>query len=77
MAKRKYWKRGEKSALAASCGMSRPYLSGILNGTRKVSPAMADTIAKKAAEMGLDLIRIDLLYPEESTNPLLHSRVFN
>lgn len=68
------WKPGQKAELCQRAGCDRSLLSNTLAGRRSMSPKMADRVASQAKIMGLSLTRDDLLYPQESKNPLLRPR---
>jgi transcriptional regulator with XRE-family HTH domain len=56
---------GQKAELARRCGYSRAYVTAVLNGTRSASPRAATNMVHHAAQMGIDLTREQLIYPEE------------
>jgi len=66
-----FWDRGEKTALAKRCDMSPQYLGDILAARKRAYPELAAKIESEAKKMGLFITRMDLMYPGESTNPLL------
>ena len=65
------WKYGQKSELARRSGVQKSYLCDILKGRQRATPENAVTISNEAHKMGLALDRLDLIYPHESTNPLI------
>jgi len=65
------WKHGQKAELARAAGVSPAYLGDILKGRRRATPENAILLSNAAREMGLSLDRLDLIYPHESTNPLI------
>lgn len=67
------WEPGEQAELARRCGISRQWINDLIHGRANAhaSPDLARTIEKEATKMGLALSRTDVLYPEESTNPLI------
>lgn len=65
------WQHGEKAELARRSGVSRHYLIDILAARRRPSPDMAERIENQAVSMGLDLTRMDLLYPKDSDSALM------
>ena len=65
------WKRGQKAELARRSGMAKSYLCDILKGRKRATPENAARISNEAHRMGLALDRMDLIYPYESTNPLI------
>ena len=68
---KKSWGAGQKTKLAAASGVQLSYLVDILRGRRRATPENAATISTQAHLMGLDLDRMDLIYPRESLNPLI------
>lgn len=69
---RQYWRHGNRAELASNAGISRHRLSDILAGRHRPSPDLAERIEIEAAALGLDLSRFDLLYPQDSDNPLMN-----
>ncbi len=67
------WERGEKVALAARADISPQYLSDLLCGRKRALPELGKVIEEKAREMGLYLSKIDLMFPHESSNPLMNT----
>jgi len=65
------WLPGYKTELAKRSGVSLSYLCDVLRGRKRATPENATRIAAEAQSMGLMLERLDLLYPHESTNPLI------
>ena len=70
---RDQWQRGDKAQLAKLADISQPYLQDILTGRRGVSASMAAKIECCAHQLSIGLSRVDLLYPVESTNPLMEA----
>lgn len=62
------WRRGERSALARKLNISPSYLCDILHGRKHAPPSLAKRI--EAATCGR-LSRLDVIYPNESLNPLV------
>jgi len=65
------WAHGEKAELARRCKIGQNNLNDLISGRRGISAELAANIETEAQGMGLALSRLDLLYPHESTNPLL------
>jgi transcriptional regulator with XRE-family HTH domain len=65
------WQHGQKTELAARCGMSLSQLSDILHGRKRATPEAARVIEFQSKGMGLPLSRLDVMYPNESKNPLM------
>ena len=65
------WERGDKVKLARNCNLSKSYICDVLKGRKRATPENATTIANEARKMGKILDRLDLIYPQESTNPLI------
>lgn len=67
------WDHGDKAEIARRARMSASFVTQVFKGKRSVTPASADKISKAAKKTGLKISREDLLYPEESKNPLIMS----
>lgn len=65
------WTHGEKSILARACGISPQYLSDILSARKRALPELAEKIEAESRKMGLYISRNDVMYPHQSTNPLI------
>ncbi len=66
------WKKGQQAELAARCKISRQYLNDVIRGRRRASAPAARNIERESSKMeGIYLSRLDVIYPEESTNPLI------
>lgn len=65
------WQHGQKTELAAHCGVSVQYLSDILHGRKRALPELAERIEQQARRMGIALSRLDVMYPHKSNNPLI------
>ena len=65
------WSYGQKAELARRTGIAPSYLTAILKGSVPVNAKLAKKLSKEAKGLGLKLSRDDLLYPDESENPLL------
>jgi len=65
------WKYGDKQEVAHQAGITPQRLSAILRGTSRPSPELAARIEVAAAQFGITLTRLDLLYPQESANPYM------
>ena len=68
------WRRGEKVALAARCKITPQHLSDLLCGRKRAKPETAESIEEVARAMGLHLSRNDVMYPHDSTNPLMNTK---
>jgi len=68
------WNHGDKRRLAEKVGIPLTHLSDILHQRKGASPALAKRISEASHAMGVPLSRLDLLYPEESCNPLMPSK---
>jgi len=68
---RTMWQHGQKTELAKRCGISLQYLSDILYGRKRALPELAESIERSAVRMGIELSRLDVMYPNESRNPLI------
>ena len=71
--KRLEWKWGEKTLLANRSGISPQYLSDILAGRKGAHPELAIRIEDAARDMGLYISRMDVVFPKESSNPLMNA----
>ncbi len=71
MTLRTNWSHGEKAELARRVGVSPGYISDLLHGVKRALPERAEEIAAHAQAMGLQLNRDDLMFPEQSKNPLM------
>lgn len=58
--------RKDLERLAPLAGTSVGYLLQIKYGNRRPSPKLAKTIELAAAQLGLQISRFDLLYPDEA-----------
>ena len=67
----KKWKLGDLSTVARGAGISRAHLTYVLQGRRGSSAQVAKRISETAIKLGYDLSIYDLLYRNESNNPLL------
>jgi DNA-binding XRE family transcriptional regulator len=67
------WERGQKSRLAERVGVSRQNLCEIIKGRRGATTDLAILIERESAKMGIPISRLDVLYPKESTNPLIEA----
>jgi hypothetical protein len=65
------WKYGDKRKLAALAEISPQYLSDILCGRKSATTSLAPRITAGAEQLGYHLTLLDVLYPEDSTNPLI------
>lgn len=65
------WTRGDKSALAKRAKVHKQYLSDILGGRIQCGRKVAEKLSTAAMDMGLYLTEQDLMFPDESKNPLL------
>lgn len=63
------WHTGEKKKLAEALGIAFPRLSDLLNRKVRCTPELAAHIEKVT---GKQITRMDLLYRDESKNPLLN-----
>jgi len=68
------WQYGEKTILAKRCDISPQYFSDLLCGRRRTLPELGKTIEKNAADMGIHLSMVDMMFPHESSNPLLNAK---
>ena len=69
------WILGQKAELARQCSVSAQYLGDILAKRKRALPELAAKIETAAKAMGLEISRIDVMYPEETENPLLGAHV--
>ena len=65
------WQRGQKSQLAKAVGISLQYLCDIPSGRKRALPELARRIETESSKLGLEIHRLDVLYPEETLNPLI------
>lgn len=65
------WYFGERKRFAHSCGISQQYLNDIIHGRKRALPELAAEMERVAAEYGLALTRMDVMYPNESKSPLI------
>lgn len=70
---RNKWKHGQKKQLADLCGISKSYMSDVLHGRHRATPELAKKIEESATQLGLQISRFDVMYPNESINPLIAS----
>ena len=69
------WRVGDLAAITSGAGIGRGTVINILTGRVRASADMAERIEYAASMRGIDISRLDVLYPEDSTNPLvLHYR---
>jgi len=64
------FEHGERSRLSEASGVSRTTITYLFKNRTPVGRQKAVEIAQAARAMGLDLDRMDCLFPEESKNPL-------
>lgn len=65
------WYYREKTAFAEVLGVSPQYLGDILHGRKRATPELAARIETVAKEYGLNLTRMDVMYPKESASGLM------
>ena len=65
------WKHGDKSKIAEAAGVTRSYLTHVLQGNRIPRPRVAAAISEAAFRLGYRISREDILFPQDSKNPLL------
>lgn len=71
MEKRTQWYRGEQAMFARTVGVSDQYLCDILHCRKRALPELAKKIEALAEQQGLALTANDLMFPHDSTSPLI------
>ena len=66
MAKKPDYNRGFLLILAREAGISPQYLSGIRAKKKVPSPSVAEKLADACSILGINVTRLDLLYPKDS-----------
>jgi transcriptional regulator with XRE-family HTH domain len=65
------WKHGDRSKIAKASGITRSYLTYILQGKKTPRPQVAEAISAIALRHGYRISTDDLFFPSRSKNPLL------
>ena len=60
------WKHGDKSRLAAACGISVQHLVDVLKRRKTMAPLLAHLCAIEAAKLGYDLSAHELMWSKHT-----------
>lgn len=61
----KFWQWGQQAELARRAGISRQYLSDILNCRKRALPELAQKLEEEAKSMGLAIDKVYFMYPQD------------
>jgi transcriptional regulator with XRE-family HTH domain len=61
----KFWQWGQQAELARRAGISRQYLSDILNCRKRALPELARELEAAAKSMGLSIDKVYFMYPQD------------
>jgi transcriptional regulator with XRE-family HTH domain len=67
------WKWGQKSELARRAGISKQYLSDILNCRKRALPELAAKLEEEATKMSLPLAKEYFMYPEKAPESIFNT----
>ena len=65
------WQYGDKARIARLVGISQAHLGDIIAGRKRPGVELAARISAACRECGKPISREDLLYRDESVNPLM------